>query len=117
MIIIENLIHITALNYQKIYDISTIPPQSSIRDLEKEKARMEGLAESMLKSSDEMAEKYINKKIDLEENIQNLKRRSKELGFQSEEIDRVIKELESKDLELEAVKLQEELSKITFEDK
>jgi hypothetical protein len=90
---------------------------SSIKDMEKEKTRMEALAETMLKSSDETAEKYINKKIDLEENIQNLVRRNKELEVQAEEIDRVIKELESKELELEAVRLQEELSKITFEDK
>lgn len=90
---------------------------SSIKDLKKEKMRMEALAETMLKSSDETAEKYINKKIDLEENIQNLVRRNKELEVQVEEIDRVIKELEVKELELEAVRLQEELSKITFEDK
>ncbi|MBV7275855.1 hypothetical protein I6U48_23450 [Clostridium sp. PL3] len=90
---------------------------SSIKDLEKEKTRMETLAETMLKSSDEAAEKYINKKIDLEETIQNLVRRNKELEVQAGEINRAIKELESKELELEAVRLQEELSKITFEDK
>lgn len=88
---------------------------SSIKDLQKEKKRMEELAETMLGSSDAAAEKYINKKIDLEENIQNLVRRNKELEVQAEEIDRTIKELEAKDLELEAVKLQEELSNIVHE--
>lgn len=89
---------------------------SSIKDLQKEKERMESLAETMLGSSDEAAEKYINKKIDLEENIQNLVRRNKELKIQAEEIDRTIKELEAKELELEAVKLQEELSNIVDEE-
>lgn len=86
---------------------------SSIKDLESEKNKMESLAETMLKSSEEMVEKYINNKIDLEENIQNLGRRRKELEGQVEEIDRAIKELEAKELELEAVKLQEDLSNLT----
>ncbi len=89
---------------------------SSIKDLQKEKTRMETLSEAMLESSDEAAEKYINKKIDLEENIQNLVRRNKELEVQSEEIDKTIKEMKVKELELEAVKLQEELSSMTLEE-
>ncbi|MGE5632393.1 MAG: hypothetical protein ACM3TR_15045 [Caulobacteraceae bacterium] len=87
----------------------------SIKELENEKVRMEELAETMLKSSDEAAEKYINKKIDLEENIQNLVRRNKELEAQAEEIDRMVKNLEVKELELEAARLQEELTNIRLE--
>lgn len=83
---------------------------ASIKGLEKEKGRMEELAEIMLKSSEEKAEIYINQKIDLEENIQNLVRRSKELEAQLEEIDRAARNLEAKELELEAARLKEELS-------
>ncbi|GAA0178299.1 hypothetical protein SH2C18_13740 [Clostridium sediminicola] len=79
--------------------------------MEKEKAKMESMAEVMLKSNEETAERYIIKKLDLEENIQNINRRKKELQNQLEEIERSIKELEAKDLELEAQKLQEEMSK------
>lgn len=89
---------------------------SGIRNMEKEKKRMEALAETMLKSSEETAEKYINEKLDLEENIQNLIRRNKELEVQVEKIDRLIKSLEAKELDLEAVRLQEELSGMKFDE-
>lgn len=90
---------------------------SIIKDLEKEKRRMENLAETMLKSSEETAEKYINKKIDLEENIQNIVRRNEELVAQVEEIDSIIKNLMAKELNQEAIRLQKELSNISLEDK
>lgn len=90
---------------------------TSIKDLEKEKRRMEDLAGTMLKSSEEAAEKYINKKIDLEENIQNLVRRNKELDVQIEELDNILKNLKAKELDQEAARLQKELSNISLEDK
>lgn len=78
---------------------------------------MEDLAETMLKCNEETAEKYINKKIDLEENIQNQVRRNKELVAQVEEIDSIITNLKAKELNQEAVRLQKELSNISLEDK
>lgn len=84
---------------------------NSINSLKEEKVRMESLAESIYKLSEEAAEEYIGKKIDLEENLMNLEKRSNELKREVDEIDSTIKNLETKELELEAVLLQEEISK------
>jgi poly(A) polymerase Pap1 len=87
--------------------------ENNIEELKKEKEKMQKIAEHIVTTSEESAEKHINKRIDIEESIQNLIRRKKELDQQSQKINLSIKNLKSKELELEAVKLQEEISNIT----
>lgn len=89
---------------------------NSINELESEKKRIESLKEAMLKTSEESAERYINRKIEIEESIQRLLRSRKELEDQLVEINNSIKRIEAKEIELEALKLQEEISKIKLEE-
>ncbi|WHH59963.1 hypothetical protein [Petroclostridium sp. X23] len=89
-----------------------------IQGLKNDKEKMDTLAEAMLKASEEKAETFIRKKLDIEESIQNLEKRNYELKNQIEEIDNMEKVLQSKKLELEALRLQEEVSnmKLNFND-
>jgi uncharacterized protein YlxW (UPF0749 family) len=73
---------------------------------------MEGIAESMVSSSEEVAKEFIGKKLDIVENIQTLKKRKKELANQIDEIEKTIKSVETKLLDYETVKLQEELENL-----
>lgn len=86
-----------------------------IKELKKEKERMETLAETMIRASEDTAEEYIRKKLDLEENIQNLEKRKNELQKELDEIDNMIKTLETKELELEALQLRDEISNIKID--
>lgn len=83
---------------------------SNITDLKKEKKSMEDLAETIFKSDEEAAEKYIRNKLDIEEKIQSLTRKNKELSAEMNNINRYIKHLEVKELEQEANHIREELS-------
>ncbi len=80
-----------------------------LNELLQEKEKTEEMAESMVSSSEEVAREYIEKKLDLEENIQVLKKREKELEKQIDEIGKTMKVIDTKMLDYEAVKLQEEL--------
>lgn len=86
--------------------------QERLNELLQEKEKTEGMAESMVSSSDEAAREYIEKKLDIEENIQVLKKREKELKKQIDEIDKTMKVIDTKMLDYEAVKLQEKLENI-----
>jgi len=86
--------------------------EERLSELYQEKEKTESMAESMVSSSEEAAREYIGKKIDLEENIQVLKKREKELEKQIDEIDKTMKIIDTKMLDYEAVKLQEELENI-----
>jgi len=83
-----------------------------LNELLQEKEKTEEMAESMVSSSEEVAREYIEKKLDLEENIQVLKKREKELEKQIDEIGKTMKVIDTKMLDYEAVKLQEELEDI-----
>ena len=83
--------------------------QERLQELLQEREKMEGIAESMVSSSEEVAKEFIGKKLDIVENIQTLKKRKKELANQIDEIEKTIKSVETKLLDYEAVKLQEEL--------
>jgi chromosome segregation ATPase len=83
-----------------------------LNELLQEKEKTEEMAESMVSSSEEVAREYIEKKLDLEENIQVLKKREKELENQIDEIGKTMKVIDTKLLDYEAVKLQEELEDI-----
>ena len=83
-----------------------------LNELLQEKEKTEEMAESMVSSSEEVAREYIEKKLDLEENIQVLKKREKELENQIDEIAKTMKVIDTKMLDYEAVKLQEELEDI-----
>jgi len=83
-----------------------------LNELLQEKEKTEEMAESMVSSSEEVAREYIEKKLDLEENIQVLKKREKELEKQIDEIGKTMKIIDTKMLDYEAVKLQEELEDI-----
>ena len=82
-----------------------------IEELYAEKNKMESIAEEMLKLNETKAEEYIRRKLDILENIQNLEKRRNELQEQMQEINSIIKNLEIKELEEEALKLKEELYK------
>jgi chromosome segregation ATPase len=83
-----------------------------LNELLQEKEKTEEMAESMVSSSEEAAREYIEKKLDLEENIQVLKKREKELDKQIVEIDKTMKVIDTKMLDYEAVNLQKELENI-----
>lgn len=100
---------------QKVLDVQN-KILTNISELKQEKKRMEEIAETMLKSNEEAAERYINNKLDIEGNIQSLERRNKELDAEVDKINRYLKDLESKSLELEALQLQEELSSFKMDD-
>jgi DNA repair exonuclease SbcCD ATPase subunit len=87
-----------------------------IEELNLEKEKMERMADEMLKSSEAKAEEYIRKKLDVLENIQNLEKRRNELQVQMQEINNNIKIMETKELEEEAKRLKEELSKMNIQD-
>lgn len=86
--------------------------QERLHELIQEREKMEGIAESMVASSEKVAREFIEKKLDLEENIQTLEKRQKELNKEIEEIEKTIKVVETKILDYEAVKLQEELKSL-----
>jgi len=86
--------------------------QERLNELLQEKEKSEEVAESMISSSEETAREYIEKKLDIEENIQVLKKREKELEKQIDEIGKTMKIIDTKMLDYEAVKLQEELENI-----
>jgi uncharacterized protein YlxW (UPF0749 family) len=86
--------------------------QERLQELLQEREKMEGIAESMVSSSEEVAKEFIGKKLDIVENIQTLKKRKKELANQIDEIEKTIKSVETKLLDYEAVKLQEELENL-----
>jgi hypothetical protein len=88
---------------------------AEIQGLHQEKEKMEALAETMLKASEEKAETFIRKKLDIEENIQNLEKSNYELQKQIEDIDIMIKTVQTKKLELEALKLKEEISNMKLD--
>lgn len=88
---------------------------AEIQGLHQEKEKMEALAETMLKASEEKAETFIRKKLDIEENIQNLEKGNYELQKQIEDIDSMIKTVQTKKLELEALQLKEEISNMKLD--
>ncbi|SHF92296.1 hypothetical protein SAMN02746089_02776 [Caldanaerobius fijiensis DSM 17918] len=83
-----------------------------IDELKAERDKMENMAESVIKISEEKTEEFISKKIEIEESIQRLTKQDSELEKQIEEIDEMIKELQTKKLEYEAVKLKEEIENL-----
>ncbi|SDG50579.1 hypothetical protein SAMN04244560_02465 [Thermoanaerobacter thermohydrosulfuricus] len=83
-----------------------------IDELKAERDKMENMAESVIKISEEKTEEFISRKIEIEESIQRLVKQDNELEKQIEEIDEMIKELQTKELEYEAVKLKEEIENL-----
>jgi DNA repair exonuclease SbcCD ATPase subunit len=86
-----------------------------IEELKLEREKMIKMAETMVKTDEKKTEEYISNRLTLEESIQNLERKRKELDGEVANIDRMIKELETKELELEALRLQEELSNMKID--
>ncbi|KPU27297.1 hypothetical protein TR13x_06015 [Caloranaerobacter sp. TR13] len=97
--------------------IQNVQKKLSLRleELKKEKERVEALAETVVKSSEDTAEEYIRIKLNIEENIQSLEKRKDELQKELDEIDNMIKTLETKELELEALKLKDEILNIKMD--
>lgn len=81
-----------------------------IQSLQREKEKMDALAETILKASEDKAETFIRKKLDIEENIQSIEKRTNELQKQIDDIDNMIKTVNTKKLMFETLKLQEEVA-------
>lgn len=89
---------------------------SKLDELYADKKKMEDVAETVLKADEQKAEEFINKKLDIVESIQSLEKRRDELRQQRIEINSLIKKLETKQLESEAIKMREEMEKFKFEE-
>lgn len=85
---------------------------TKIEELTREKEAMEKMAETVLKAGDQKAEEFISKKVDLEETLQNLIKRDRDLQKEVDRIDTMVNMLNIKQLELEAMQMQEEISNV-----
>jgi hypothetical protein len=83
-----------------------------IKELTREKEAMEKMAETVLKAGDQKAEEFISKKLELEETLQNLIKRDRDLQKEVDRIDTMVNMLNIKQLELEAMQMQEEISNV-----
>jgi uncharacterized protein YlxW (UPF0749 family) len=70
------------------------------------------MAETVLKAGDQKAEEFISKKLELEETLQNLIKRDRDLQKEVDRIDTMVNMLNIKQLELEAMQMQEEISNV-----
>lgn len=89
---------------------------SKLDELYADKKKMEDVAETVLKADEQKAEEFISKKLDIVESIQSLEKRRDELKQQRIKINSIIKKIETKKLETEAIRMKEELERFKFEE-
>ncbi|WP_432666036.1 hypothetical protein R9X47_07000 [Wukongibacter baidiensis] len=88
---------------------------SRIKELTSEKDKLKELSAAMINTNEGKTEEYINRRLNIEESIQNLEKRKVELRNEIENINKMIKKLETRELEQEALRLKEELSNMQID--